>query len=138
MRNFVMFTFHTDLRNSKFFKKATQNFVVKLLSDPAKICHRSVCAHLDLSFHGDTEKSDEVHDQNGPEYGDVEEFKKGATESDNGGFGRRIPKFELGESSYERSKLVTLLGRKLEAIFAFFSLQIGQSGVNFGRQKGQQ
>jgi len=35
-----------------------------------------------LPLHGDAEQGDEVHDQNGPEYGDVEAFEHGAHHAD--------------------------------------------------------
>ena len=37
-----------------------------------------------LAFHRDDEEHDEVHDQNGPEYGHVKHLEQGARESDKG------------------------------------------------------
>jgi hypothetical protein len=41
--------------------------------------------YLDLPLHGDAEERDEVHDEDGPEDGDVEELKEGADERDDSG-----------------------------------------------------
>ena len=45
-------------------------------------------AHLDLPLHGDAKERDEVHDEDGPEDGDVEEIEEGANEGDGGGLRR--------------------------------------------------
>ena len=44
--------------------------------------------HLDLPLHGDAKERDEVHDEDGPEDGDVEEIEEGANEGDGGGLRR--------------------------------------------------
>lgn len=49
----------------------------------------SVLDHmLDLSFHGDAEEHDEVHDQDGPEHGHIEGFEERAYHGDNNAFRR--------------------------------------------------
>ena len=44
--------------------------------------------YLDLPLHGDAKERDEVHDEDGPEDGDVEEIEEGANEGDGGGLCR--------------------------------------------------
>ena len=61
-------------------------------------------AHLYLSFHGDAEKCDEVHDQDWPEDRYVEELKEGAEKGDHSRLSRRVPKLELGQPS-EKNKV---------------------------------
>lgn len=50
---------------------------------------------LDLSLHRDAEEGEEVHDQDRPEDGNVEEFEEGTAESDHGRFGGGVPELEL-------------------------------------------
>ena len=64
--------------------------------------------YLDLPLHGDAEECQEVHDQDGPEHGNVEQFEEGTAEGDNCSLGSRVPEFELGEASDKRPKLFVL------------------------------
>ena len=48
-------------------------------------------AHLYLPLHGDTEKHDEVHHQDGPEHWDIESLKEGAGHGHEDALGRRVP-----------------------------------------------
>ena len=48
-------------------------------------------AHLYLPLHGDTEKHDEVHHQDGPEHWDIESLKEGAGHGHKDALGRRVP-----------------------------------------------
>ena len=64
-----------------------------------------------MSLHRNDEKRDEVHDEDWPEYRDVEELEEGAKEGDERRFRSRVPKFELWQPSDERAELVVLLSR---------------------------
>ncbi|KAI3476043.1 hypothetical protein L1887_62441 [Cichorium endivia] len=61
---------------------------------------------LDLPAHGDGEEDAEVHEQNGPEDGDVEGGRGGCQEREDDGLGGREPELELGQATNEGSKLV--------------------------------
>lgn len=60
---------------------------------------------LDLTLHCNAEEGEEVHHENGPKDGDVEGIKECTNYSNEGTFGDREPKLELGQSSDERSEL---------------------------------
>lgn len=68
--------------------------------------------HLYLSLHGDAEESDEVHHEDRPEYGDVEQLKEGTDEGDGRGLGGRVPELELGQTSDERPEFLVLARRQ--------------------------
>jgi len=91
---------------------------------------------LDLSFHGDAEKCNEVHHQDWPEHGDVEQLEEGAEERDGGCLGGGVPELELRQSSDERSELLVLTRRKTGAVLLGLVLRHG--GVDLGREEGQQ
>lgn len=63
--------------------------------------------HFNLALHGDAEQRDEVHDQNGPEDGDVEAVEEGADDGDNCALGHRQPELELRQSSDEGAELLS-------------------------------
>ncbi len=73
-------------------------------------------SHLNLSLHGDAEKGDEVHDQDGPEDRHVEKLKEGADEGDDGCLGGGVPELELGQPSDEGPELFVLSGGQLGSI----------------------
>jgi len=72
---------------------------------------------LNLPLHSDAKQGYEVHDKDGPEDWDVEELPEGTEEGYCRGLGGRIPEFELGQPSDERSELLVLICRKLWTIF---------------------
>lgn len=97
--------------------------------------------YLDLSLHCDAEQSDEVHDEDRPENGDVEEIEECADTSDDGRFGGRIPELELWQPPDEGPELVALAGGECHPFVRlglFCGLELGHGGVDFGRQEGQQ
>lgn len=51
---------------------------------------------LYLSFHGDCEEDEEIHDKNGPEDGHVQGVEKRADHGDRHCFSGTVPKFKLG------------------------------------------
>jgi len=95
---------------------------------------------LDLSFHGDAEECDEVHDEDWPEDGDVEGVDESATEGDEGGLGGGVPELELGQPPDERPELVVLLGGQGHPLLLFRlgRLVLSHRRVDLGRQEGQQ
>ena len=66
-----------------------------------------------LSLHGDEEQSDEVHDENRPEDGYVEDLEAGADERDDERLECGVPELELGQTAHERPELFVGLGRQL-------------------------
>ena len=92
--------------------------------------------YLDLSFHRDTEKSYEVHHQDWPEHGDVEQLEESAEERNCRGLGGGVPELELWQSSDERSELLVLTCWKTRTIF--FRLVLRHGGVDLGGKEGQQ
>lgn len=65
---------------------------------------------LYLPLHGDTEKHDEVHHQDGPEHWDIESLKEGAGHGHEDALGRRVPKFKLWKPSNKGPELLILFG----------------------------
>jgi len=95
---------------------------------------------LDLSFHGDAEECDEVHDENWPEDGYVEEIKEGAGERDHRRLGGRVPELEFWQSPDEWPEFVVLFcgeaGHVLGLGLCGLELCVGR--VDLGGQEGQQ
>jgi len=75
---------------------------------------------LDLPLHGDAKERDEVHDEDGPEHGNVEELEECTGEGDDCGLGGGIPELELRQSADKRPKLLVLTGWQLWTIFLSF------------------
>ena len=59
-----------------------------------------------MSFHGDTEEGDEVHHEDRPEHGNIEELEEGAGEGDGSCLGCGVPELELWKSADEGSELL--------------------------------
>lgn len=59
---------------------------------------------------GQDKENDPVHDQDGPEDGDVEDLEPAAQEGDNDGAGGGVPELELGKAADEGAELLVLLG----------------------------
>lgn len=49
-----------------------------------------------LTFHRDTKQSYEIHNENGPENWNIEDFEERTDERNCGGLGDSVPEFELG------------------------------------------
>ena len=60
---------------------------------------------LYLSLHCDAEKSDEVHDEDGPKHGDVEHLEEGEADGYHRRLGHAVPELELRQPSHERTEL---------------------------------
>ena len=65
-----------------------------------------------MSLHCDAEEGNEVHDQDGPEDGDVEELPEGTEECNRRGLGGGVPELELGQPPDEGPELLVLVGGK--------------------------
>lgn len=53
-------------------------------------------AYSNLSLHRDAEERNEVHNEDGPEHRNIENFEEGAYERNRGGLCDCVPKLELG------------------------------------------
>ena len=69
-------------------------------------------AYLDLSLHRDTEERDEVHDQDRPEDGYVEDLEGSEAEGDGGRLHDAVPELELWQPALKRPELVRRAGRQ--------------------------
>lgn len=58
------------------------------------------------------EEHEPVHDQDGPEDGDVKDLEPRAHEADDDGAGGPVPELELGKAADEGLELLVLLGRE--------------------------
>uniref|UniRef100_A0A1Y1KKZ9 Uncharacterized protein n=1 Tax=Photinus pyralis TaxID=7054 RepID=A0A1Y1KKZ9_PHOPY len=67
---------------------------------------------LNLLAHRQDKENNPIHDQDGPEDGNVEKFEEGAEEGDGDGTGSPVPKLELGKTPNEGLELLILLGRE--------------------------
>jgi len=92
---------------------------------------------LYLSLHCNTEEGYEVHDEDRPEHGDVEELEEGTEESNGSCLCGRVPELKLGQPSDKRSKLLILRSWKhIRTIFV--SLQLRHSRIYFRSEKCKQ
>jgi hypothetical protein len=66
---------------------------------------------LDLLAHGQEEKDEPVHDQNGPENWHVEDLEPTTGKADDNGAGGPVPELELGKSADEGLEFLVGLGR---------------------------
>jgi len=87
-----------------------------------------------LAFHRDDEEHDEVHDQNGPEYGHVKHLEQGARESDKGCTCSPPPKLKLGQPPDKGLKLGIARSRQGTSILLIFV--IVRLGLDLWRQEG--
>jgi len=98
----------------------------------------SIFDHVpNLSFHGEHEQHNEIHNEYRPEHGNVEELKECTTHRNEDRLRCRVPKLELGQSSHERSKLFSLSGRQRWATLFVFAIHF-PGGIDFGCEKGDE
>jgi hypothetical protein len=86
---------------------------------------------LDLPLHRDGKQGEEVHDEDGPEHGDVGELEKSAGDGEDGRLGRRVPKLELGQPAHERTELLVVFRRQGRRVV----LELGEGRVDLGREE---
>lgn len=77
----------------------------------------------DLSLHCEAEQNDEVHDEDGPEDGHVEELKERAERGDQRSLHGRMPELELGQTSHERTEFVIGFRRKQRTVIVIIVLE---------------
>lgn len=78
---------------------------------PLAVCEWDVSVFnhvLYLSLHSDAEQHDKIHDQDRPEYRDIECIEEGAHHRHNDPFGSRMPKLKFWQSPDKRAKLFVL------------------------------
>lgn len=92
---------------------------------------------LNLPLHGDAEEGYEVHHQDGPEHGDVEELKEGTEESDGRSLSGGVPELELRQPTDEGPELLILISRK-HVWPVLIRIQLCHGGVYLGGQECQQ
>lgn len=87
---------------------------------------------ITLRLTGQNEEDEPVHDQNGPEHGNIENLKPAAEEGNGNGTGSTVPELELGQAADERPELLIPLGGQA-ASTAIFHLVVEHvaSGVEF-------
>ena len=101
-----------------------------------RLMKTEVIDYLDLSFHGDTEKRDEIHDEDWPEHGDVEQLEESAEERYRGGLGGGVPELELRQPPDEGAELLVLGGGKPGPVLV--RLVLRHRGVDLRGEEGQQ
>ena len=92
--------------------------------------------YLNLSFHGDTEEGDEVHHEDRPEHGNIEELEEGAGEGDSCCLGCGVPELELWKSADEGSELLVAGCWKSWTILLRLVLRHGR--VDLGGEESKQ
>ena len=100
-------------KNAHSKRKTTRNTATSSSTQPTietSTLHSLPSPYLDLPLHGDAEERDEVHDQDGPEDGDVEHLEGGEPEGDGGGLHHAVPELELWQTPLERPELVRRAG----------------------------
>jgi len=92
---------------------------------------------LDLSLHGDSEEDEEVHDEDGPEDGHVEDGEEGADHGDEYSLRAAVPELELGEAADEGPELLRVGRRQLRSVLVVRIISVYR-WINFRRQKGNE
>ena len=88
---------------------------------------------------GQHKENNPVDNKDGPEDGNVENGEPAAYEADGDGTGSRVPELELRQAADERPELFVLLcGEAGACISVFQALILGEGGVEFGCQKGEE
>lgn len=94
---------------------------------------------LNLATHRQDEEDDPVYNQDGPEDWDIEHREPAAHEADGDGAGGRVPELEFGKTADEGPELVVRFAGKAGAGIAVFeTLILGEGGVEFGSQEGEE
>lgn len=94
---------------------------------------------LDLLAHGQEEKDEPVHNQDGPENWHVENLEPTAGEADDNGSGGPVPELKLRKSADKGLELLIGLGRQ-GAYRAILHIIVGLfvGGVEFGLQESKE
>lgn len=88
---------------------------------------------------GEDEKHEPVHNQHGPEHGNVEDLEPAAEEGNGNSAGGRMPKLELGKAADEGPELLVLLGGEgTDRAVLHFRVERITRGVELGREEGEE
>lgn len=88
---------------------------------------------------GQDKEDNPVHDQNGPEDGDIEEGEPRAQESDGDGPGSRVPELELRQAANEGPELLILLrGKAGRGVAIFEALVMREGGIELGLEEQEE
>merc|ERR1719341_401427 len=90
-----------------------------------------------LPLHSDAEEGYEVHDQDGPEDGDVEELPEGTEECNRRGLGGGVPELELRQPPDEGPELLVLAGGK-HVWTIFIGIQLCHCWIYFRSEERQE
>ena len=92
-----------------------------------------------LALTGQDEEHDPVHNQHGPEDGDVEDLEPAAYEADCDRLGGAVPELELRESTDEWLEFLLFLCREQDGgIAVFHAFILFEGGVEFGGYEGEE
>ncbi len=87
---------------------------------------------------GQDEEDHPVHDEDGPEDGDVEDLEPGAEKGDGDGASGPVPKLELWQAADEGPELLVALGGKDANAVLHVVLGIIVGGVELGLEEGEE
>ena len=87
---------------------------------------------------GQAEQNQPVHDQDGPENGQIEHLEPAAQEPYRDRLGRVVPELELGEPAHKRSELFLFLCRQPSRIAVLHAFVLLERVVEFGRYEGEE
>jgi len=94
---------------------------------------------LNLLAHGQDKEDHPVHDEDRPEYRDIEDFEPCAEEGDGDGAGSPVPELELWQATDEGSKLLIAFGGKaadVAILHVVFKIIVG--GVELGLEESEE
>lgn len=88
---------------------------------------------------GQEEEDEPVHDQDGPEDGDVEQLEPAAGEADGDGARGPVPELELGQPADEGLELVVVLdGEPARRAVLHVLVHLVVGGVELGGEEGEE
>eukprot|EP01137_Pigoraptor_chileana_P003656 Opistho-2@44149 len=127
------------LRCVRSFSQSLGALVLALVA-PFAGCPREILVldHVaDLALHRDRKQHEKIHNEYGPEDGDVEEREECKHRRHNDRLGCSVPKLELWEPANERAKLLVGLSRERRAVLLFVVVIVHRR-INARRQKGNE
>ena len=87
---------------------------------------------------GQAEQNQPVHNQDGPEDGQVEDFKPTAEEANGNRLCGRVPELKLWQSADKRSELLVFFCGQTRGVAIFHALILFKRRVEFGREEGEE
>jgi hypothetical protein len=85
-----------------------------------------------------SEQDQPIHNQHGPEDGEIENLKPGAEEANSNRLGRAVPELELWQPPHERPEFLLFLCGQPAGGSILHALILLERGVEFGRYEGQE